>query len=104
MKNGGTEGRNRRPLATPDLLQFPTRALKVKVAGFCAPSVNRQEYMLPYSPGWSVRAAMDMIDLLHGYITASVVACEPELTVRLYDEDGQPVHMPLVSSGLAELE
>lgn len=55
------------------LLGFPSRAIKVKVAGFKAPRVNRQDDVLPYSPGWSVKAAMDMIDLLHSNITASVV-------------------------------
>ncbi|XP_070831610.1 RING finger protein 17 [Chaetodon trifascialis] len=86
------------------LLGFPLQALKVKVAGFKAPSVNRQKDMLPYSPRWSVKAAMDMIDLLHSDITASVVAHEPELTVLLYNEEGMLVHLPLVSQGLAELE
>lgn len=56
-----------------ELLQFPSRAVKVKVAGFKAPSVNTQDDVLPYSPAWSVKAAMDMIDLLHSNITASVV-------------------------------
>lgn len=55
------------------LLKFPTQVLKVKVAGFKAPSVGKQEDVLPYSPGWSVRAVMDMVDLLHGNITALVV-------------------------------
>ncbi|XP_023259049.1 RING finger protein 17 [Seriola lalandi dorsalis] len=87
-----------------ELLRFPSRALKVKVAGFKAPSVERQEDVLPYSPGWSVKAAMEMIELLHSNITASVVAREPELTVLLYNEDEELVHLPLVSSGLAELE
>ncbi|XP_027147115.1 RING finger protein 17 isoform X2 [Larimichthys crocea] len=88
-----------------ELLRFPSRALKVKVAGFKAPSVrNRQEDMLPYSPEWSVKATMEMIDLLNGRIEATVVAREPELTVVLYNEDGELVHLPLVSSGLAELE
>ncbi|KAJ0070701.1 hypothetical protein NL108_017887, partial [Boleophthalmus pectinirostris] len=87
-----------------ELLAFPAHTLKVKVTGFRAPSVTRQEDVLPYSPVWSIQAAMDMIDLLHGYITATVVAREPELTVSLYNEDGQPVYTPLVSSGLAELE
>ncbi|TMS06764.1 RING finger protein 17 [Larimichthys crocea] len=88
-----------------ELLRFPSRALKVKVAGFKAPSVrNRREDMLPYSPEWSVKATMEMIDLLNGRIEATVVAREPELTVLLYNEDGELVHLPLVSSGLAELE
>ncbi|KAM8749037.1 RING finger protein 17 isoform 2-T3 [Acanthopagrus schlegelii] len=86
------------------LLRFPARALKVKVAGFKAPSVNREKDVLPYSPAWSVKAAREMIELLHNNITASVVAREPELTVLLYDEDGELVHLPLVSSGLAELD
>ena len=34
----------------------------------------------------------------------SVQAYEPELTVLLYNKDGELVHLPLVSSGLAELE
>ncbi|XP_045910588.1 RING finger protein 17 isoform X2 [Micropterus dolomieu] len=87
-----------------ELLRFPARALKVKVAGFKAPSAKRNEDMLPYSPGWSVKAAMHMIDLLHSSITATVVAREPELKVLLFNEDGELVHLPLVSSGLAELE
>ncbi len=56
-----------------ELLRYPSRALKVKVAGFKAPTVNRQEDVLPYSPKWSVKAAMDMIELLHNNITATVV-------------------------------
>ncbi|XP_069569519.1 RING finger protein 17 [Brachyistius frenatus] len=87
-----------------ELLQFPTQALKVKVGGFKAPSINRQEEVLPYSPGWSVKATMDMIKLLHGNITALIVADEPELTVLLYNVDGELVHLPLVLGGLAELE
>ncbi|XP_044072779.1 RING finger protein 17 isoform X2 [Siniperca chuatsi] len=87
-----------------ELLRFQSRALKVKVAGFKAPSADKKEDVLPYSPRWSVKAAMKMIDLLHSNITASVVAREPELTVLLYNEDGELVHLPLVSSGLAELE
>nr|XP_046259663.1 RING finger protein 17 isoform X1 [Scatophagus argus] len=55
------------------LLRFPLQAFKVKVAGFKAPHDNRQEDVLSYSPAWSLKAAMDMIDLLHSNITASVV-------------------------------
>lgn len=87
-----------------ELLRFPTCALKVKVAGFRAPSERGTEAALPYSPNWSVRAAMDMINLLHGRISATVLAREPELTVRLFNEKGDPVHLPLVYSGLAELD
>lgn len=57
----------------PELLLFPTRAIKVKVAGFKAPSVERRGDVLPYSPAWSVKAVMEMTDLLHSNITATVV-------------------------------
>ena len=41
----------------------------------------------------------------HLHVTfLSVQAREPELTVLLYDENGELVHLPLVSSGLAELD
>ncbi|XP_065818266.1 RING finger protein 17 [Labrus bergylta] len=86
-----------------ELLGFPSRALKVKVAGFKAPNVKLEEGMLPYSPGWSVKATMAMMDLLHSNITASVVAQEPELTVLLYNEEEELVHLSLVSRGLVEL-
>ncbi|KAM6978397.1 RING finger protein 17 [Tautogolabrus adspersus] len=86
-----------------ELLGFPSRALKVKVAGFKAPNVKTEEGMLPYSPGWSVKATMAMMDLLHSNITASVVTQEPELTVLLYNENEELVHLSLVSRGLAEL-
>ncbi|XP_010772612.1 RING finger protein 17-like, partial [Notothenia coriiceps] len=58
-----------------ELMSFPSRALKVKVAGFKPPRKSRQQQqdVLPYSPAWSVKAAMDMIDMLHGNITACVV-------------------------------
>ncbi|KAK2905757.1 hypothetical protein Q8A73_009700 [Channa argus] len=87
-----------------ELLQFPTQVLKVRVAGFKPPSFTTQENVLPYSPAWSVKAAVDMIDLLHSNITASVVAREPELTVLLHNDDGELVHLPLVLRGLAEFE
>lgn len=41
---------------------------------------------------------------LHALVSSCVQAREPELKVLLYNEDGKLVHMPLVSSGLVELE
>ncbi|TNN60930.1 RING finger protein 17 [Liparis tanakae] len=91
------------------LLRFPPQALEVKVSGFGPPSGGGEQEeeegaVLSYSPGWSLKATMDMLHMLHGHITAAIVAREPELTVLLYNEDGELVHLPLVSSGLAELE
>ncbi|XP_071394673.1 RING finger protein 17 [Centroberyx affinis] len=87
-----------------ELLRFPVQALKVRVAGFKAPSVGLERDVLPYSPRWSTKAALDMIDLLHARITASVVSRQPELTVLLHNEKGELVHLPLVRSGLADLD
>lgn len=56
-----------------DLLRFPLQALKVKVAGFKSPRASGREDLLPYSPGWSVEAALKMIDMLHESITATIV-------------------------------
>lgn len=66
-----------------ELLRFPVQALKVKVAGFKPPSINLQEDVLPYSPEWSVRAVMEMVDLLHTNITASVVVRKSALLCGL---------------------
>ncbi|KAM9342298.1 RING finger protein 17 [Pholidichthys leucotaenia] len=88
----------------PELMHFPCRALKVKVAGFKPPQVNIEEDVLPYCPEWSTKATMVMIHLLHAKITATVVAREPEFTVQLYNHNGDLVHVPLVKSGLAEFE
>lgn len=64
-----------------ELLRFPVQALKVKVAGLKPPSAGPQDCMLPYSLKWSVKAAMEMVDLLHGSIRASIVVRgNPELS------------------------
>lgn len=99
----------------------------MNVAGFKPLSVNRQEDVLPYYPDWSLKATMEMFDLLQTNVRASVVvssspfhvsslhvfsspccscvqACEPELTVLLYNTHGELVHLPLITKGLAELD
>lgn len=103
----------------------------MKVAGFKPLSVNREEDVLPYCPEWSLKATMEMFDLLQTNIRVSVVvrnrpfhvsahiltdvfsspcssstqACgEQELTVLLYNAHGELVHLPLIRKGLAELD
>lgn len=56
-----------------ELLRFPVKALRVQVAGLKPPNAGPQDCMLPYSLKWSMKAAMEMVDLLHGSITATVV-------------------------------
>lgn len=59
-----------------ELLRFPVQALKVKVEGLKPSSTGPQDRMLPYSPEWSIKATSEMVDLLHGGITASIVVRE----------------------------
>ncbi|XP_061092080.1 RING finger protein 17 isoform X2 [Conger conger] len=86
------------------LLRFPCKAIQVRVAGFKPPLVRLEKERVSYRPEWSMKAALEMIDLLHGDITASVVSTDPETAVFLYDENGALVHLPLVQKGLADYE
>jgi len=56
-----------------ELLRFPVRALKVKIAGFQPPRIRPTSRVLPYAPQWTVDALMCMLESLHGQVTASVV-------------------------------
>ncbi|KAJ8352610.1 hypothetical protein SKAU_G00240860 [Synaphobranchus kaupii] len=86
------------------LLRFPCNAIQVRVAGFKPPRISLEKERVSYRPEWSMKAALEMIDLLHGSITASVVSTDPETAVFLYDEKGALVHLPLVEKGLADFE
>lgn len=44
----------------------------MKVAGFKPPSDNTEKIMLPYCSEWSLKATMEMIDLLQTNVRASV--------------------------------
>ncbi|XP_061648173.1 RING finger protein 17 isoform X1 [Phyllopteryx taeniolatus] len=89
-----------------ELLRFPAQVLKVRVTGFKAPSASTEDAVLPYSPEWSLKATLAMVELLHGDITAIVQNgdASSELSVLLYNQDGQSVFLPLLASGLAQLE
>lgn len=55
----------------------------MKVAGFKPPSDNMEKIMLPYCPEWSLKATMEMIDLLQTNIRASVVVRSSRFTSPL---------------------
>ncbi|XP_052004314.1 RING finger protein 17 [Xyrauchen texanus] len=86
------------------LYHFPCAAIYVKVAGFRPPTLCTELERIPYQPEWSMRAMLEMIDLLNGDLTAVLTATEPQLTVFLYNVDGTLVHTPLVEKGLAIYE
>ena len=56
-----------------ELLSFPVRAMKVKAAGFKPPKVRPDSRVLPYAPQWSIEALRQILEPLHGKVTASVV-------------------------------
>ncbi|XP_049584527.1 RING finger protein 17 isoform X2 [Syngnathus scovelli] len=89
-----------------ELLRFPFQALKVHLAGFKAPSIQTEDQVLPYCPEWSIKATQAMIDLLHGDLIAEFkyddASAEP--SVLLYNQEGHAVFLPLLASGLAQLD
>ncbi|XP_072541367.1 RING finger protein 17 [Salminus brasiliensis] len=86
------------------LLHFPCEAVCVRLAGFKPPRVCLAVERISYRPEWSMRSMLDMIDLLHGNLSAVVTGVEPQLTVVLYNANGTFVHVPLVEKGLADYE
>lgn len=79
-----------------ELLRFPLRALKARVAGFKPPSVSTQEVVLPYSPQWSVRALKEMMELLHSDLRASVVVRRVQCHDVFFFNVGFHVYQPAV--------
>ncbi|XP_017324761.1 RING finger protein 17 isoform X1 [Ictalurus punctatus] len=84
------------------LLHFPCEAACVRLAGFKPPHLCQEPERIPYRPEWSMKAMLEMIDLLHGKLRCVVTAVEPQPTVLLYNADGTLVHTPLVKKGLAD--
>ncbi|KAM6178181.1 RING finger protein 17 [Rhynchocyon petersi] len=85
------------------LLQYPTRAMKVLLAGFKPPARDTGKARIPYCPKWSMEALWAMIDCLQGkQLYASSLAQAPEQVVTLYEDEQYPVHMSLVEMGLAD--
>lgn len=57
------------------LLRFPCDAVYVQLAGFKPPRRCQESESIPYSPEWSMKTMLEMIDLLHGKLRAVVVVC-----------------------------
>lgn len=54
------------------LHHFPCAAVYVKLAGFKPTNVCSDLERIPYSLDWTMKAMMEMIDLLNGELTAVV--------------------------------
>ncbi|XP_029459015.1 RING finger protein 17 [Rhinatrema bivittatum] len=88
-----------------NLVQYPARGIRVKLAGFKPPLEDGETDRLPYSPEWSFEAMWEMMDLVHGkQLHASTLTRSPEPTIFLYEDERYLVHLPLIEKGLADLD
>ncbi|KFQ47964.1 RING finger protein 17, partial [Nestor notabilis] len=87
------------------LLKYPVQAVRALLAGFKPALYDRNVERIPYSPEWSVEALWAMIECIEGkQLSASIVALAPEVTISLYEDDKNLVHMKLIEMGLADLD
>uniref|UniRef100_A0A8C5T0N7 RING finger protein 17 n=1 Tax=Malurus cyaneus samueli TaxID=2593467 RepID=A0A8C5T0N7_9PASS len=83
------------------LLKYPVQAVRVLLAGFKPASDDKNMERIPYSPEWSLKALWTMVDCVEGKSLSTV---SPEVTISLYGDDRNLVHLKLVEMGLAELD
>ncbi|XP_030921931.1 RING finger protein 17 [Geospiza fortis] len=87
------------------LLKYPVQAVRVLLAGFRPASDDKNVERIPYSPEWSLKALWAMVDCVEGKrLSASILTVSPELTISLYGDDKNLVHLKLIEMGLAELD
>ncbi|NXT36371.1 RNF17 protein, partial [Pelecanoides urinatrix] len=87
------------------LLKYPVQAVRVLLAGFKPALYNKNVERIPYSPEWSVEALWAMMECVEGkQLSASMLALSPEVTISLYEDDQNLVHMKLIEMGLADLD
>ncbi|OWK57092.1 RING finger protein 17 [Lonchura striata] len=87
------------------LLKYPVQAVRVLLAGFRPASDDKNVERIPYSPEWSLKALWTMVDCVEGkHLFASILTVSPEVTISLYGDDKNLVHLKLIEMGLAELD
>ncbi|NXY30696.1 RNF17 protein, partial [Pomatorhinus ruficollis] len=87
------------------LLKYPVQAVRVLLAGFRPASDDKNVERIPYSPEWSLKALWAMLDCVEGkHLSASILTLSPEVTISLYGDDKNLVHLKLIEMGLAELD
>ncbi|NXK31016.1 RNF17 protein, partial [Piprites chloris] len=87
------------------LLKYPAQAVRVLLAGFKPASDDTNMKRIPYSPEWSLNALWAMVDCVEGkHLSASILTLSPEITISLYGDDKNLVHLKLIEMGLAELD
>ncbi|NXM77606.1 RNF17 protein, partial [Serilophus lunatus] len=87
------------------LLKYPVQAVRVLLTGFRPASDDKNTKRIPYSPEWSLKALWAMVDCVEGkHLSASILTLSPEVTISLYGDDKNLVHLKLIEMGLAELD
>ncbi|KFV08032.1 RING finger protein 17, partial [Tauraco erythrolophus] len=87
------------------LLKYPVQAVRALLAGFKPALYEENVKRVPYSPEWSVEALWAMMECVEGkQLSASMLALSPEVTISLYEDDKNLVHMKLIEMGLADLD
>ncbi|KAM6283465.1 RING finger protein 17 [Spheniscus humboldti] len=87
------------------LLKYPVQAVRALLAGFKPALYDKNVKRIPYCPEWSVEALWAMMECVEGkQLSASILALSPEVTISLYEDDQNLVHMKLIEMGLAELD
>ncbi|KFQ92862.1 RING finger protein 17, partial [Nipponia nippon] len=87
------------------LLKYPVQAVRALLAGFKPALYDKNVKRIPYSPEWSVEALWAMMECVEGkQLSASILALSPEVTISLYEDDQNLVHMKLIEMGLADLD
>ncbi|NXJ01964.1 RNF17 protein, partial [Psophia crepitans] len=87
------------------LLKHPVQAVRALLAGFKPVSYDKNVERIPYSPEWSMEALWAMMECVEGkQLSASILALSPEVTISLYEDNKNLVHMRLIELGLADLD
>ncbi|NXW21015.1 RNF17 protein, partial [Circaetus pectoralis] len=87
------------------LLKYPVQAVRALLAGFKPALYDRNVKRIPYCPEWSVEALWAMMECIEGkQLSASILALSPEVTISLYEDDKNLIHMKLIQMGLADLD
>ncbi|NXG41106.1 RNF17 protein, partial [Psilopogon haemacephalus] len=87
------------------LLKYPVQAVRVLLAGFKPAVYDKNVRRIPYSPEWSVEALWTMMESVEGkQLFASILALSPDITIYLFEDEKNLIHMKLIEMGLAELD
>nr|XP_013817652.1 PREDICTED: RING finger protein 17 [Apteryx mantelli mantelli] len=87
------------------LLHYPVQAVRALLAGFRPPVCDKNKKRIPYCPEWSMEALWAMMECIEGkQLSASILAVSPEVTISLYDDDQNLVHMKLIELGFADMD